>query len=159
MRLWRLAQRAAGALPDVRRLRLAVGPDAASVSRDGAARFGERGPPVSAAADRGLLLTLLELARRAGEPTTSGAIADAAGIPAEYAHVIRQRLEANRDRGLVGQHPGGGWQLTAAGLAAAGRQTSGHASDGEAEHATPAGERRTAVLPEADGILPGVPFN
>ncbi len=143
------------------RLRLAGDLETASVSRHRAARSDERGAPVSAAADKGLLLTLLELARRAGEPTTSAAIAEAAGIPEQYAYIIRQRLEENRERGFVSRRSDGGWQLTAAGITAAmtGTETPGQARGGQDEDATPPERSETPVLREVDGILPGVPLN
>ncbi len=108
-----------------------------------------------AAADKGLLLTLLELARRAGEPTTSAAIAEATGIPEQYAHIIEQRLEENRQRGLVERRPDGRWQATLAGIRAATARADGIGDRASArpEEAVP------RLLRDDDGILPGVPLN
>jgi len=70
-------------------------------------------------ADQGLLTTLLELDRDETTPPTSANVARAVGIPAEYAHVIVQRLHENEARGLVGRDLAGNWRVTRDGLAAA----------------------------------------
>lgn len=70
-------------------------------------------------ADQGLLATLLELLRDGGVAATSAAVGEAVGIPVEYADIVEQRLELNRERGLVGRDPSGRWYLTPDGIALA----------------------------------------
>jgi hypothetical protein len=68
-------------------------------------------------ADRGLLLTLLELVEKRA-PRTSTAIALAAGVPEEFAGHIERMLERNREHGLVDRGSDGVWSVTPAGAAA-----------------------------------------
>ena len=73
-------------------------------------------------ADQGLLAILRELLLRDGDSdmeATAAAISEAAGVPAEYADIVEQRLERNRERGLVRRDSGGRWYLTAEGIALA----------------------------------------
>jgi len=69
-------------------------------------------------ADRGLLLTLLELVTKRA-PRTSTAIAVAAGVPEELACHIERMLERNCERGFVDRGSDGVWHVTPAGITAA----------------------------------------
>lgn len=70
-------------------------------------------------ADRGLLATVLELERDPEAPATGQAIAEALGIPRDYADFIERRLQRNRELGLLDRDEHGNWYPTPAGLAAA----------------------------------------
>lgn len=84
-------------------------------------------------ADRGLIITMRELVEAQGRPQTSSAIARALGIPDEYTATVEQRLERNRDHGLVERNREGRWQLTLAGMAAAVDLTYGDRPEAPAE--------------------------
>lgn len=85
-------------------------------------------------ADRGLLAVLLELLEDTEAPATSAAIARAVGVPEEYADIVEQRLERNRERGYVRRDEDGRWHPTPTGIAvAASGPVPGRMDDGRAD--------------------------
>lgn len=86
-----------------------------------------RGAGTADPADKGLLATMLELFHSSGAPATSAAIARAVGVPEEYADIIEQRLEHNRERGYVHRDQSGHWHATPSGIAAATSRDTEHA--------------------------------
>jgi ribosome modulation factor len=80
---------------------------------------GRRSLVIADRADRGLLMTLLELCQDGGKPSASAAVGEAVGIPEEYLDIVEDRLEQNRQRGLVGRDRSGCWYLTANGRSVA----------------------------------------
>ena len=68
-------------------------------------------------ADIGLLLTVFALRRERDTPATGAAVSAAAGIPAEYADIVQERLERLSEGGFAVQRPDRSWSLTTEGLA------------------------------------------